>query len=753
MKIKKQYQNLSLVIVVACAVFICTLLVMYLSTTYSIKETLDRQNQQDFSLTLKEEATNYQSKLETAKADISERIVDFSNKYSFKYNSVNYKVIYDGNYIYRVMNTKRSIDVPIYSEGVAPIKKSEIAIDSNFSRKNNFSVGDTITFNNKVHHISGVFTLPDAVSPNVTDNSINYTPETQAIVLCSEEGYATWNETEKTSYSGRFLDSLSEEQKKIILNKMLANPDIQFLVHKEDNPQVLSTLIAKEKMFKICLISAINILGLTSMVLLIIIIIQSVAETKSDMGVLKALGYSTVHIAKPYFRYGFIVFAGAVFGYVVAYFISPLFTKKINATLLLPNVPQYFDIVQFVIFTITPALFFSVLAFGVAFFTLRKPPLEMIHGAGSVKINRFVKWVGRRSTTSPFNKTTFRMIALNNLILVFFALLTGFMASANLQIAFSLQAMPDKVSSLSLKGAEYESNVRFIEAKEDIISDSETPYYTKDCKLEFPNGSILNNGQFIALSNSLSVFKLYSIQKQKEIDISNESGIVVNEWMRKKYDLSIGDSVKVYVNDNIYILPVTAIEQSVYGEAVYSNIDLALNIGILENEVYNGVFTKANVEFDNKQHIFVSKMEDIESASSQKKETYLALSFLFIIIGLTLSVVTISIVVKIIISSNRKYLAMMKAFGYTNEECSKIVLSGFRIIAYIGFVIGTVYSMILTKYLFDMLTKQSTIAMPMTPDIKVIVLSFVIFAVSYEAIMLLYKKSMNAISLQEVMMK
>ena len=129
------------------------------------------------------------------------------------------------------------------------------------------------------------------------------------------------------------------------------------------------------------------------------------------------------------------------------------------------------------------------------------------------------------------------------------------------------------------------------------------------------------------------------------------------------------------------------------------------------------------------------------------------ISFLFISIGLALSILTISIVMKIIISSNRKYLAMMKAFGYTNTECNRIVLSGFRVIAYIGFIIGTLYAIVLTKFLFDLLAKASTVAIPMTPDSKVITISLVIFAVSYEVIMLLYKKSMNAVTLQEVMMK
>lgn len=731
MKFKKQYP---LVLVVVCAVFICTLLVFYLQSIDSIKKVLAHQNQQDFTLTLHDEGI----------------ITDLSNKYSFSYDPMTYKVIYDEKNVYRIMQNTRHIDIPLYSEGVAPQKTTEIAIDKNFSQDNKLALGDPVTIGNTTYSISGIFTLPDAISPLVADNGVGYKPTTQALILCSEEVYSNWDEQEKTSYAGRFLESVSEEQKQTNLEEMLMDSQVKSVMSKEDNPQILSALSAKEKMFKISLISALSFFGLTVLVLLITIVIQSITETKSTMGVLKALGYARIQIAKRYFLIGPFVLIGAAVGYLVSYVVSPLFINSMNATFLVPNVTQNFDPVQFILFTTVPALFFLVMAFVIAIFSLRKPPLEMIRNGTSVKLNFLVK---RIRITNPFKKAVFKAIVLNNILLVFLALLTGFMASANLQIAFSLQAMSDKVSSLTFKGSEYKSNVRFIEAKEMKFLDAETPYFSEDCKIEFPDGGVLNNGQFMALSSSLSRFKLYSIQKQETIDISKQEGIVVNDWMRKKYDLSVGDTVKIYVNNVVYQLPITAIEQSVYGEVVYSNMDVAIHTGLLEKEEYNGVFTKDNVEFDSKRHLFVSKFEDVLYASSQQKGTYFALSFLFIIIGLALSILTISIVMKIIISSNRKYLAMMKAFGYTNLECNRIVLSGFRIIAYIGFIFGTLYAIVVTKILFGLLAKASTIAIPMTPDSKAIALSLVIFAVSYEVIMLLYRKSMNAVSLQEVMMK
>ena len=44
--------------------------------------------------------------------------------------------------------------------------------------------------------------------------------------------------------------------------------------------------------------------------------------------------------------------------------------------------------------------------------------------------------------------------------------------------------------------------------------------------------------------------------------------------------------------------------------------------------------------------------------------------------------------------------------GYSKNECSRIVLSGYRVVAYIGFAIGTVYQYFLIRALLKVLSKK-----------------------------------------------
>jgi len=63
----------------------------------------------------------------------------------------------------------------------------------------------------------------------------------------------------------------------------------------------------------------------------------------------------------------------------------------------------------------------------------------------------------------------------------------------------------------------------------------------------------------------------------------------------------------------------------------------------------------------------------------------------FVIAGHISGSVTLLLALTFIVSKNKKYLAILKAYGYTDGECTKAIFGGYRIVTYIGFAIGTVY--------------------------------------------------------------
>lgn len=121
-----------------------------------------------------------------------------------------------------------------------------------------------------------------------------------------------------------------------------------------------------------------------------------------------------------------------------------------------------------------------------------------------------------------------------------------------------------------------------------------------------------------------------------------------------------------------------------------------------------------------------------------------------IIIGAILGAVTLIIALTFVINSNIKYIAMLKAYGYTDNECNNAMFGGYRIVAYIGFCIGTGYQYMLVKMLVSIF--ENSYEMPeITFNFLGFFITLAVFALAYEIIMLLYKKRISEIPLREIM--
>ena len=70
---------------------------------------------------------------------------------------------------------------------------------------------------------------------------------------------------------------------------------------------------------------------------------------------------------------------------------------------------------------------------------------------------------------------------------------------------------------------------------------------------------------------------------------------------------------------------------------------------------------------------------------------------MMMIIGVILSLSILLISLEVIASSNKKNISILNIMGFSKSECSKIVLSGYRVVAYIGFAVGTVYQYFFNK--------------------------------------------------------
>ena len=126
---------------------------------------------------------------------------------------------------------------------------------------------------------------------------------------------------------------------------------------------------------------------------------------------------------------------------------------------------------------------------------------------------------------------------------------------------------------------------------------------------------------------------------------------------------------------------------------------------------------------------------------------------MMLVIGLVLAFTTLFLAITTVINGNTKTIAMMRVFGYSQKECCRAILGGYRPMSYIGFAIGTVYQYGLLRLTVDIIFKDFEGISEYESDFPVMIISLVVFIVIYEILMYAYSEKIRKISVREIMIE
>lgn len=143
----------------------------------------------------------------------------------------------------------------------------------------------------------------------------------------------------------------------------------------------------------------------------------------------------------------------------------------------------------------------------------------------------------------------------------------------------------------------------------------------------------------------------------------------------------------------------------------------------------------------------------IQMSFSMEELASIFFSVMIVLMGVVLACTTLFIAVASVVRANAKPIAMMRAMGYHMKECSGAVLGGYRLIAYIGFAIGTVYQYGLLKAVITFVFKDIENVPEYHFDFPAFWIALVSFAAFFELLLYWYSVQLNKKSLKEVMME
>ena len=187
-------------------------------------------------------------------------------------------------------------------------------------------------------------------------------------------------------------------------------------------------------------------LAITSVVMLLFYVKNYIDTHSKELGILKAIGYSNLKIAKHFWVFGLSVFVGCVFGYVLAFFYLPSFYEIQNAEHLFSEIRvQFHPLLAFFLIGV-PAIGFSVLAVIYACLRLRRPVLNLLKEKREYKIK-----VSRiEAKDKPFLKDLAGSTVRERKTLVFFVTFSAFCFSAMVQMSMSMKDISSKTMAVMI---------------------------------------------------------------------------------------------------------------------------------------------------------------------------------------------------------------------------------------------------------------------------------------------------------------
>lgn len=143
----------------------------------------------------------------------------------------------------------------------------------------------------------------------------------------------------------------------------------------------------------------------------------------------------------------------------------------------------------------------------------------------------------------------------------------------------------------------------------------------------------------------------------------------------------------------------------------------------------------------------------IQMAASMDSLSSALMAAMVLLIGLVLAFTTLLLSASNLLRQSEKPIAMMSLLGYTPAECRFAILSGYRTVAWLGFLIGTLYQYILLRAVVGLVFSELDNIPEYHFDLPVFILTAILFALVYEGSIALFAARLKRVPVGCIMME
>ena len=766
---KKKIQLLAIGIIIALSSFLYTTMFYALdSLKKPLESFMEETNQEDFSIDMINGLTDFDIKKLSTEEQIeiqplltyrltdikkyngdiynkiiNNRIDEFNKEYDGydlelrEYKKVNFNKDNISNNV-TFFKENKNINLSYIEEGNKPKGNDEIAVTKIYAQKNNLKIGNELKIAGKTYSISGFVLLPDNTLPMTSEDFIiDNSKMTLAIV--SDDEYEKIKGKEDFYICGEFIDKSS------IIDDY--DHDLEFITNLTlTKNQLRSGAIYEEIVAGKAMTIGISLTISTIAVLIVLILTYKIVQNeKTQIGVLKALGYSKKEILSPYIILLVIIsLPMLLIGYIGGVYAAAPMRKFYLEFYLIPNGQTVTNFGVLLVAIVIPLFVILGLSTIVINKMLSKNTVSLIKISNKDKVGKLNKLVSKLlKNAKPQTKFKYSFIFANTSKFVVFFI--GIVFSSMLIImSFMMVGFFDKMTLDYYNSVDYKYEA-YVDLSKELpkLKDNEEKF------ISLPNAMYEDeNINLVGLESDNKLHKLFN-KKDDDITSNLQDGVVVNSSFAMTYNIKVDDEISIEIGKDKYEFKVINISKDYGVSKIYINRSELSDIITDNNVFYNGVYSKESLDED--EYLSVINKEDILDQAMLMQEFIEIAIYAMIISAIAIAVIVLYVLTTMTIEGNYYSISLLKVMGYSKKEVNSMILKSYLVYCVISYLISIPITVYGFGYGMKYLAREFGMVIPFDFNIwygiiGLILIEVIFFLGSYAA-----KKKIEKISLQEVL--
>ncbi|MDQ0176358.1 FtsX-like permease family protein [Bacillus chungangensis] len=472
-------------------------------------------------------------------------------------------------------------------------------------------------------------------------------------------------------------------------------------------------------------------------------------QHQKEIGCFKALGFKDFSIVKTYMFFTislsfFATITGMLFGWIFssvllnAYKVSygiPDIEKGIHAN-------SIFYGVILVILVLCMTTILSCKAF------YKKEAALLINAMDIKKEKRTITFIADKvSSVLPENKRFPIRIVLRKPTTLILCIIAVGVSTSLFIMSISLYLSSDKIYQSQTEGHNYSYNVKFDEIHQEVSEEhtNSVLYLEVSTSLYTENYNEPIAQQIIGLSDGGNLLELYN-QSGELLSIQENNEILIGVALQEVYGLKKGDEVTISISGENYSVIVANVAENAESNCIYmSKEQLAKWMHIPETS-YNGLLS---TEIDSTMTgQIITKEERLLTLDEETVSNRMS-AVINQLLGCVAGCILIYLVLLLNFQDSSKEMLILNLLGYKPKEINKMLISIYRPIINIAFLLMLFPSVVICKEIHRSLSIQTVDYIPFQTNVFIILGIFVVIQIIYAIVEAAFTTKIKKIILSE----